>query len=78
MPFFGLPGNPVSTMVTFQLFVRPVLDALAGAKPQALPFLQAELKSDSRPGPDLQAFSRPSWREQRKAGSRVGTLAGVR
>jgi molybdopterin molybdotransferase len=45
-PFFGLPGNPVSTMVTFQLFVRPVLDALAGAAPQALPFLRAELKNE--------------------------------
>jgi molybdopterin molybdotransferase len=45
-PFFGLPGNPVSTMVTFQLFARPVLDALSGAKPQALPFAQAVLKSD--------------------------------
>jgi molybdopterin molybdotransferase len=44
-PFFGLPGNPVSTMVTFQLFVRPVLDALSGAKPQPLPFAQAKLKS---------------------------------
>ena len=43
-PFFGLPGNPVSTMVTFQLFVRPVLDALAGAKPEPLPFAQASLK----------------------------------
>ena len=42
-PFFGLPGNPVSTMVTFQLFVRPVLDALAGAKPEPLPFTQAIL-----------------------------------
>src|SRR5271165_2893642 len=31
-PFFGLPGNPVSTMVTFQLFVRPVLDTLGGAR----------------------------------------------
>jgi molybdopterin molybdotransferase len=28
---FGLPGNPVSAMVTFHLFVRPALDALAGA-----------------------------------------------
>ena len=28
--FFGLPGNPISTMVTFDLFVRPMLDALAG------------------------------------------------
>jgi molybdopterin molybdotransferase len=44
-PFFGLPGNPVSTMVTFQLFVRPVLDALSGALPQPLPFVQAVLKS---------------------------------
>ncbi len=45
-PFFGLPGNPVSTMVTFQLFVRPVLDALAGAAPQPLPFAQALLKNE--------------------------------
>ncbi|HEY4901186.1 MAG TPA: gephyrin-like molybdotransferase Glp [Terriglobales bacterium] len=44
-PFFGLPGNPVSTMVTFQLFVRPVLDALAGSAPEALPFMQAILKA---------------------------------
>ena len=28
---FGLPGNPVSSMVTFQLFVRPALLALQGA-----------------------------------------------
>ena len=43
-PFFGLPGNPVSTMVTFQLFVRPLLDALGGSKPEPLPFAQAKLK----------------------------------
>ena len=46
VPFFGLPGNPVSTMVTFQLFVRPLLDALSGSKPQALPFAQASLKAE--------------------------------
>jgi len=33
---FGLPGNPVSAMVTFQLFARPALRALAGADPEAL------------------------------------------
>jgi molybdopterin molybdotransferase len=44
-PFFGLPGNPVSTMVTFQLFVRPLLDALGGAQPESLPFAQAHLKT---------------------------------
>jgi molybdopterin molybdotransferase len=32
---FGLPGNPVSAMVTFQLFVRPALAALQGADPSA-------------------------------------------
>ncbi len=45
-PFFGLPGNPVSTMVTFQLFVRPLLDALSGAEPAPPSFVQAVL---SRP-----------------------------
>ena len=32
---FGLPGNPVSSMVTFQLFARPALRALQGADPDA-------------------------------------------
>jgi molybdopterin molybdotransferase len=32
---FGLPGNPVSAMVTFQLFARPALAALQGADPAA-------------------------------------------
>src|SRR4051812_2810863 len=34
--FFGLPGNPVSTMVTFEIFARPILDALRGAAPTPL------------------------------------------
>jgi molybdopterin molybdotransferase len=32
-PVFGLPGNPVSAMVTFHLFARPALAALQGAEP---------------------------------------------
>jgi len=55
-PFFGLPGNPASTMVTFQLFVRPVLDALAGARQQAPLFAQARLKSDFKIKPGLTRF----------------------
>ena len=31
--FFGLPGNPVSTIVTYLLFVAPTVDLLAGEKP---------------------------------------------
>jgi molybdopterin molybdotransferase len=40
--YFGLPGNPVSTVVTFELFVRPVLATLLGAS-TTLPFLEAPL-----------------------------------
>jgi len=43
--FFGLPGNPISTMVTFELFARPILEALAGMSPRKLMFLHARLKS---------------------------------
>ena len=38
----GLPGNPVSAMVAFHLFVRPALDALQGADP-AVPRARATL-----------------------------------
>lgn len=34
---FGLPGNPVSALVTFELFVRPALRALQGLPPFAVP-----------------------------------------
>jgi molybdopterin molybdotransferase len=34
-PVFGLPGNPASSMVTFELFVRPALLRMAGAAPEA-------------------------------------------
>lgn len=54
--FFGLPGNPVSTMVTFELFVRPVLQALMGLTAQKLIFLHAKLKTDIRTKTGLQRF----------------------
>ena len=54
--FFGLPGNPVSTMVTFELFVRPILDALAGLAPQKLWFLHARLSSEIKTKTGLTRF----------------------
>jgi molybdopterin molybdotransferase len=42
-PVFGLPGNPVSTMVTFELFVAPAMDVLSGAEPRPLPIFRARL-----------------------------------
>ena len=54
--FFGLPGNPVSTMVTFELFARPMIEALSGAAPATLVFLHAKLKSDIRTRTGLKRF----------------------
>jgi molybdopterin molybdotransferase len=55
--FFGLPGNPVSTMVTFELFAKPMLEALAGMSPRRhLTFLHAHLKSEIRVKTGLTRF----------------------
>jgi molybdopterin molybdotransferase len=54
--FFGLPGNPVSTMVTFELFARPMLEALAGQSPRKHPFLHARLKKTIRVKTGLRRF----------------------
>src|SRR6266581_9495370 len=63
-PVFGLPGNPVSTMVTFQLFVAPGIDLLSGAEARALPLLEARLADalNERPGLDHLLPARIEWR----------------
>ena len=43
--FFGLPGNPISTMVTFELFAKPIVEALAGMAARPVIFTHAKLKS---------------------------------
>ncbi len=40
---FGLPGNPIGSLVCFQLFVRPTIQRLGGAEPSALTTIQAVL-----------------------------------
>jgi molybdopterin molybdotransferase len=54
--FFGLPGNPVSTMVTFELFARPMVEALAGMQPKKLIFLHVKLKSEIKVKGGLKRF----------------------
>jgi molybdopterin molybdotransferase len=54
--FFGLPGNPVSTMVTFSLFVEPLLGALCGEASRGPRFAQARLASDVRGKTGLTRF----------------------
>lgn len=53
---FGLPGNPVSTMVTFELFVAPALAILGGSTPQPLRFLKARLAETFRAKTGLRRF----------------------
>ncbi len=45
LPMFALPGNPVSTMVTFELFVRPALLRLGGHARIQRPVVQAQAEA---------------------------------
>jgi molybdopterin molybdotransferase len=63
-PVFGLPGNPVSTMVTFELFVAPAIDLLSGAEARPLPLVEARLGEALNEKPGLAHFlpARVEWR----------------
>ncbi|MFF0398248.1 gephyrin-like molybdotransferase Glp [Streptomyces sp. NPDC005248] len=56
-PLLALPGNPVSSYVSFELFVRPAIRALMGLKDVTRPTVRATLKTDS-------TLSSPSGRRQ--------------
>ncbi len=60
---FGLPGNPVSSLVGCLLFVRPALLALQGHPDPAPPFRPGTLATEVRPRPDRDDFvrARISW-----------------
>jgi molybdopterin molybdotransferase len=54
--FFGLPGNPSSTMVTFEVFGRAALQLLGGQTEVSLPMPYARLTSDFRHRAGLTRF----------------------
>jgi molybdopterin molybdotransferase len=58
LPFFGLPGNPISSAVTFLLFGAPVMTALAGSHELRPRFMLAQLARDTdrRGKPGLTRF----------------------
>ena len=64
-PVFGLPGNPISTMVTFELFVVPAVHFLSGAAAKPVGFLQARLGEALHEKPGLAHFlpARIEWPE---------------
>lgn len=54
--FFGLPGNPASTFVCFEIFARAALDLLGGVRQPPLPFALAVLAEPFRHKPGLTRF----------------------
>jgi molybdopterin molybdotransferase len=46
---FGLPGNPVSCLVGFQMFVRPALRVLQSTAPDERPLVPVTIEHDIRP-----------------------------
>ncbi len=54
--FFGLPGNPASTMVTFELFARSAVELLSGQSESLLPLTYAPLTVDFRHKTGLTRF----------------------
>jgi molybdopterin molybdotransferase len=62
-PVFGLPGNPISTMVTFELFASLALELLSGAQAKPLAFLEARLGEPLQEKTGLAHFlpSRLEW-----------------
>jgi molybdopterin molybdotransferase len=71
---FGLPGNPVSAVVTFSLFVRPALAALQGRPEERLLESEAVLGTAVRRNPDREQAIRV--RLERRNGALVATPNG--
>jgi len=76
MPWVGLPGNPVSTMVTFELFVRPMIRRLLG---HPLPFRRTVTVCVGEPitlGPRLRHFLRAVVSPDGAGGGLTARLTG--
>lgn len=54
--FFGLPGNPASTMVTFEVFARAAVEILGGSLDAPLPLMRARLTRAFHHKPGLTRF----------------------
>lgn len=70
---FGLPGNPVSTMVTFELFVQPALDVLSGAPARPLPLVGARLAQPVHEKGNMAHFL-PAYLDQADGEPRISVL----
>ena len=71
---FGLPGFPVSSLVTFEVFVRPALRKMQGFAQVHRPVLAVRLGYDARPTPDRTEYQRVTLR--REGGELVAQTTG--
>jgi molybdopterin molybdotransferase len=71
---FGLPGFPVSSLVTFEVFVRPALRKMQGFDRLNRPMLPVRLDFDARPTPDRTEYQRVTLR--REGGELVAATTG--
>lgn len=83
-PFFGLPGNPVSVFVSFELFIRPALLQLMGHTSLTRPELTAVLEEDVAGPPEKVRYARVlvtgkpgAWRARPTGGPASHLLATV-
>ncbi|HKN50142.1 MAG TPA: gephyrin-like molybdotransferase Glp, partial [Actinomycetota bacterium] len=65
VPYFGLPGNPVSTFVSFEVFIRPALLKMMGRRDIFRPEVTAVVENDiSGPREKVQFARVRVWRER--------------
>ncbi len=78
--FFGLPGFPVSSLVTFELFVRPALWKMQGYPEVSRPRVEVVLEHDVTPAPDRREYQRAvaRWDGGRLIASTTGLQASGR
>lgn len=63
-PFFGLPGNPVSVFVSFEVFIRPALRKMMGRRQLFRPEVTARLEADITGPRDKTQFARVRVRRE--------------
>jgi molybdopterin molybdotransferase len=76
VPFFGLPGNPTSTYVGFEIFVRPALRLMQGFTSLDRPVVRAALTHDVKKKQDRRYYLRARLTNAQDGAGLAVTLAG--
>lgn len=71
---FGLPGFPVSSLVSFEVFVRPALRQMQGHRQVHRPVVRVAMEHDVMPSPDRPEYQRARvrWSDGRLVAQSTG------